>query len=381
MQALAFLKRFLPRLLQLRIARLVRPLWAFIHAVAMTRVEVPRDGTISVYYGIQRVPRLEDHAHGGIVKFQRVQHVFPNSPNRFNILYMVSSRMPLDAVELARLARKKGARVVWNQNGVAYPAWHGPGWEYTNAPMARVHAEADHVFYQSKFCKRSAEQFLGPRAGPSEVLYNPVDTTIFRPAEADPDPSHLVLLMAGTQAQFYRLATALHVLAQVARKRPDVRLLVAGRLAWIPSETKARQQADALAARLNVAQYVTYLGPYSQADAPTIYGLAHLLLHTQYNDSCPGVVLEAMACGLPVAYSQSGGVPELLGLEAGIGIASELSWERILPPDADLMAEAVLQVAEQRKIFAQAARARAVAKFDLQHWIGRHLEVFKALLQ
>ena len=381
MQALAFLKRVIPRVLQQRIGRLVRPLWAFVRAVAMARAEVPKDGTISVYYGFRRVPGLEDQAHGGIVKFQRMQDVFPNSPNRFNILYMVSSRMPLDAVEVAWLARKKGARVVWNQNGVAYPAWHGPGWEHTNAPMARLCREADYVFFQSRFCKLSAERFLGDRQGPWEILHNSVDTTVFTPAGTDPAPGRLVLLLGGTQYQYYRLEVGLQVLSEIAQRGVDARMLVMGRLCWIPDEAEAARLARQLAADLGLTQRVTFTGPYTQAEAPSIFRHAHLLLHTKYNDPCPGLVVEAMACGLPVVYSKSGGVPELVGEEAGIGVPAEMSWERDIPPDPKAMADAVLQVAARRAQFADAARTRAVEKFDLQPWIARHVEVFGQLVK
>ena len=49
---------------------------------------------------------------------------------------------------------------------------------------------------------------------------------------------------------------------------------------------------------------------------------AHVLLHTKVNDPCPTAVIEAMACGLPVAYPASGGTVELVGDEAGIGVAA-----------------------------------------------------------
>ncbi|MBD2002386.1 MULTISPECIES: glycosyltransferase family 4 protein [Cyanophyceae] len=340
---------------------------------------VPDRNQAYVYYGHDNIPQPGELARGGIVKFQGLQKILPNSPRRFNILYMVSSRMPEDGVQLVWLARQKKAKFVWNQNGVAYPAWHGIGWEETNKPFAKLLHSADYVFYQSKFCKESADKFLGKREGKWEILYNAVDTKVFTPADCDPNPKHLVLLLGGTQSHYYRVESAIRTLAILSHQRSDVRLLITGKLRWT-DETEAMRMTQQLVTDLGVSDRVEFLGAYTQKDAPAIFRKAHILLHTQYNDACPGMVVEAIACGLPVVYSHSGGVPELVGEEAGIGVPTELSWEREIPPDPNALAEAVLQVAEQRAQYAQAARQRAVEKFDLRPWLVRHQEVFQELL-
>lgn len=350
------------------------------HWLKILSSQAPEKDKVTVFYGHEHIPRPGEVTHGGMVKFQRMQDLYLNSPYRFNTLYMVSSRRPVDAVSLSRLARYKGARFVWNQNGVGYPGWHGPGWELYNRPMAKLLHAADYVFYQSEFCKLSADRFLGERQGPWEILYNAVDTSLFTPATDDPDPHRLVLLLGGSQMFYYRLESALRTVALLVRQRPDVRLLVTGKLGWTYDEAKAMQMAQALITELGIVEHVTFLGPYTQQEAPTIFHQAQILLHTQYNDACPGLVVEAMACGLPVVYSHSGGVPELVGDEAGIGVASQPSWEQIFPPDPSALAEAVLQVAAQRQKYAQAARQRAVEHFDLKPWLERHCEVFEGLL-
>jgi glycosyltransferase involved in cell wall biosynthesis len=315
-----------------------------------------------------------------MVKFQRMQHVFPNSPRHFNILYLGSSSLPADWSQLLWLAHRKKTRIVINQNGVGYQAWHGPGWAEFNRPMVILLHAADFVFYQSQFSQLSADRFLGKRDGPGEILYNAVDTHFFTPAETDPDPHHLVLLLGGTQQQYYRLEVALQTLAIVAREQANVRLLVTGRLNWISNEKKAARITQNLISELGITDHVKFVGTYAQQDAPALLRQAHILLHTQYNDVCPGIVIEAMACGLPVVYSHSGGVPELVGDEAGIGIQTKQSWEQIFVPDPNLLAEAILNIAKKRPQYAAAARQRAVEHFDLQPWLQRHREVFEALL-
>jgi glycosyltransferase involved in cell wall biosynthesis len=356
-----------------------RDIAATAEAIPVLAAGRPAADELRVFYGHHHIPRAGEHAHGGMVKIQRMQDRFPDASYRFNILYLVSSILPRNAVALAAAAQSKGARVVVNQNGVLYPGCAGPGWERVNAPMARLHERADYVFYQSEFCRESARRFLGSRSAPFEILYNAVDTKQFRPVESRTSKP-LTLLLGGTQQFFYRVSTALKVLALVADKRPEVRLLVTGRLCWT-AEDAAMQQALDEARRLGVADRVEWVGPYTQADAPALFGRGDILLHTKYNDPSPGLVTEALAFGLPVVYSATGGVPELVGGDAGVGVPADTVWDREIVPDEKLLAEGVLHVAERLPVYRTAARARAVARFDLGPWMDRHDEVFRMLLK
>ena len=333
---------------------------------------------VCVSYGHEHVPTLQEYAQGGMVKFQWMQTLYPNSPDLFNIMYMVSSQPPQGATHLGRTAKKIGARLAWNQNGVAYPGWYGWRWKERNRPMAELLHRADYVFYQSQFCKMAADEFLRPRNEPSEILYNPVDTSVFSPSQTEPEG--LVLLLAGNQYQFYRLEAALKTLALVRQKRSDAHLIVTGKLNWLPDATETARIAYERTQALGITDAVTFHGSYLQSEAPDLFRKAHILLHTRYNDPCPTVVLEALASGLPVVYSHSGGVPELVGPNAGVGIPSELSWDEEKPPGPEALAEAVLKIATQHTTYAQAARKQAVEKFDLKPWLERHRQVFESLL-
>jgi glycosyltransferase involved in cell wall biosynthesis len=279
-------------------------------------------------------------------------------------------------VTRARWARRKGARVVINQNGVAYPGWHGPGWERVNAPMRELLALADHVFYQSAFCRRSADQFAGPTPAPHEVLHNAVDTTMFSPVQAAAGRP-LTLLLAGTHEAWYRYETAVRTLAELRQRGHDMRLIVAGRLRWRADAAAAEAEARRLVSALGLDAAVQHSGRYSQAEAPRLFRSADILLHTKYNDPCPTVVIEAMACGLPVVYSATGGVPELVG-DAGEGVPTMESYERDYPPPPTALADAVERVAGERGRFAARARERAVRSLSLDHWLARHRAVFGA---
>jgi glycosyltransferase involved in cell wall biosynthesis len=335
----------------------------------------PRAGEPAVSYGYEWMPAPDDVVYGGHVKFSLLDEELPNAPRDFNVLYLGSSALPIEARRLVELARRRGAAFVWNQNGVAYRAWYGDGWELVNEPRARMLLEADHVFFQSDFCKLGADRFYGVRAGPWEVLRNPVDTRRFVPGERGRRP--LTLMLGGNQYQRYRLEAALEALALVRAERGDARLLVAGEVSFAAD---AAAQTDALLRRLGLADAVELLGPYTRAEAPELMRRADVLLHTKYNDPCPTVVLEAMASGVPVVFSSSGGTPELVGEDAGIGIPAELDWEHDHPPAAAELADGVLRVVERLDDFRAAARQRSLA-FDARAWIARHNAVFTDLLR
>jgi glycosyltransferase involved in cell wall biosynthesis len=357
--------------------RSVRAAGAAWRAVNARLGGLPGPGQVRVSYGHARVPRSADYAVGGIVKLQALDRLFPNSPRRFNLLYLVSSRLPDGAVALARAAKAKGAAVVFNQNGVGYPGWHGPGWEDVNAPMAALMPMAAHVFYQSQFCKDTADRFLKVRPERWEILHNAVDTERFVPAASRP-ARPLTLLLGGTQYARYRVDSAVRTLALVRRSLPDARLLVAGTLRWPTNETP-RADIDRLTGELGVAGAVEFPGPYSQADAVALYQRADVLLHTKYNDPCPTVVIEALSCGLPVVYSCSGGVPELVGDDCGAGVPVEQSWDRDVAAAPEALCAAVLRVRGDLERLSSSARLRACQRFDVKPWLARHAEVFERL--
>ena len=93
---------------------------------------------VRVSYGFDRLPTQEDLTHGGIVKLLDLNTRYPNHESGANILYIVSSSLPMHALRLVKLARKSGAKIVLNQNGLAYHGWYGKGWEKFNEPIVNI---------------------------------------------------------------------------------------------------------------------------------------------------------------------------------------------------------------------------------------------------
>lgn len=318
-----------------------------------------------------------EFAHGGAVKLTYLAENFPHQFPAANLLYAVSSVAHPLRLEILKTARQKDLKIVVNQNGVAFPAWDGDNYKSSNRSLKQLISFADFIIYQSQFCKDGAERYISPPDVPNEVIYNPVDTRLFSPEASPAKPQALTLLLGGNQYEKYRLELALQTLQALHRTVPNAKLIVTGNL-WLPRDEAEAWTKQALR-DMNLTEHITFTGTYAQTDAPALYSQAHLLLHTKYADPSPGLVLEAMALGMPVVHLDNGGVPELVG-DAGIGVHVEHDWNKINLPDPQAMADAVMQVYARREEFSQKARQRAVDLFSLEKFVAKHKEIFEKVL-
>ena len=242
--------------------------------------------------------------------------------------------------------------------------------------MRKLREAADFVVYQSEFCKTSAAKFLGPCETPSAILYNPVDLEVFCPDRAKTfSGSPLRLLAAGTHGTRDRVTSALDALGELRRGGIEAVLTVAGRFQWADGEKDFARES----ARLGLQDVVRRVARFSQNDAPALYRAHDLLVHPKYMDPCPTVVLEAMASGLAVVGSRSGGMPEIVSEDSGALIDGPQDWDiRHTPPGSELAA-AVAGLLPNLPEFSLAARRNAEARFDVARWIENHAAVFSNL--
>jgi len=324
---------------------------------------------IRVFYGHDRVPAPGERAAGGTAKAQKLAERFPNHPTDFSIVYLGTTWLPRDLGPLLRVARRRGAPIVVNQDGVAYPGWAGARVDELNRPLRQALFAASHIVYQSEFSRLSAQLYLGEPDCATEILHNAVDVSQFTPAESPPSGGP-VLLLGGDQTQEYRLALGLRTLAALLPSHPDAQLLITGRLV---------SSIEPLTSELGLGGRVHLLGTYDQRDAPAIMRRAHVLLHTKVKDPCPTLVVEAMACGLPVVHPASGGTVELVGDDGGVGVPHPDTWEEDIPPTPEELAAAIDRVLGELPRYSAAARTRAVERFSLEPWLERHAEIFELL--
>ncbi len=314
--------------------------------------------------------------HGGAIKLLHLRDAFPSDARAFNILYLVSSAQPRFAKDLWEICRRKGIKLVWNQNGVAYRGWAGAEAERFNGPMRWLRDRADHVVYQSGFCRTASDEFLGLANRPSSVLFNPVDLEKFSPASEPLPAAPLRLLSLGTHSYPERVLSAVNCLSVLRNDGIEATLTVAGKMEWPGATDQVRAEIQ----KLGLEREIRLLPAFTQDEAVELYRSHHIVLHPKYLDPCPTVVIESLACGLPVVGSASGGLPEMVPANCGALIPVPLVWDRMITPPAVDWAAAVKKIIPNLAEFSRAARQHAVQHFRADSWIVEHRRIFENLL-
>ncbi|MBF0183205.1 MAG: glycosyltransferase family 4 protein [Magnetococcales bacterium] len=241
-----------------------------------------------------------------------------------------------------------------------------PEYAVANQIIREALIHSDFVIYQSTWSKQILDSQLHQRPqGSWAIIPNAVPLHHFRPALDWPhrDRQPVVLGTAG----FLRSRPRLEVFFDVVRRlkeRPQ--LLLIGQMDHFCQQTLDKALADpywrgAIRAIPSVAPE-QLPGYYQQMDC---------LLHPVIGDACPNVVVEALACGVPVVCPEEGGTAELVG-PAGVAVADpESLYSETLRAG---MADAVQHVLDHLADYKQLARAQAEKQNDIKQLTHHYLQ-------
>lgn len=172
---------------------------------------------------------------------------------------------------------------------------------------------ADHVVVISDAARSDLMNFFSVPASKTTV------TPLAARARYSPQPSAEIarvrhhyrlpesfLLYLGINKPHKNLPALIDAYAQIASHHAPP-LVVAG--AWDTRYPQAKERA----ARLQLGDAVRFLGPVNERDLPALYSAATLFVFPSLYEGFGLPVLEAMACGTPVACSNTPGLAEVAG--------------------------------------------------------------------
>ena len=309
---------------------------------------------------------------GPKVKIQRLISLFDISRYGSNIFYCLSNCIYSYNL-FVKCFVKYRMPIIYNQNGVFHKSWYEGNISNKNNKMKFYLKYSDYVFYQSEFCKKCCDQIIYKRAKDFKILYNAVDTKVFIPGYVN-TTKDISILKVGiyNKKNMWRLIEVIKALKKINEvNHYKYTLSIVG-----PICKNIRFDIDELINKCNLKNEIFILGKVEQSNMIKIMQRHQLFLSTKIHDPCSNAIIEAMACGLPIIYHNSGGNVELVD-NAGwsFGIKND-KIEKVDINNIDIFRIFKKIKSSEISIKSKLARIRAENNFDITKWEFEHKKIF-----
>ncbi len=273
-------------------------------------------------------------------------------------------------------ARRRGIPIIQRLNGMNWlhrkrktGLRHRLRAEYGNWLLNTIRTRlATHIVYQSEFSKNWWERVYAKTPVPHTVIYNGVDLTQYTPdgPHARPTDRYRLLLVEGSLQGGYEmgLETAVQLTQWLlTRYALPMELMIVGK---VSPELKAAWDAKA-------GFPIHWAGLVPREKVAEIDRSAHLLYSADINAACPNSVIEALACGLPVAAFDTGALPELVPPHAGRVVPYGGDPWQLDAPDVGALVQGAVAMIEAGEVLRRSARAHAEEAFGLEKMVEKYV--------
>jgi glycosyltransferase involved in cell wall biosynthesis len=221
-------------------------------------------------------------------------------------------------------------------------------------------AVADSVICVSQFTQKKLEEVFGHTC--SQVIYNGIDTSVFRPREQNPDvgnipPHKTVLFFAGNLSR---------------RKGADLLPAIMKELGEDYVLLLATGQRNISFGSLST---IINIGHLDLANLVTAYNRCDIFLSASRLEGFGLSVAEAMACGKPVVATNGSSLPELIVDEKG-GFLCEMDNVRDFVERIRYLAGNE----QVRKTMGMFNRDRVTELFTLEEMVNRYIRIYRSML-
>jgi glycosyltransferase involved in cell wall biosynthesis len=235
----------------------------------------------------------------GVLAVLRVARRLKREGTPVDVLHAHIHRMGWVAV-LARFVLRRP--VIVSENSSEWPQQLMDPARLRRAKFALEHA--DLVCPVNRRLQESIESY-GVRAR-FRIVPNTVQTSIFQPAATIAPGPATRLVNVARQVEVKGLDVLLSAFARVAEERPELTLELIGDGPLTPV-------LEELAAELGVSDRVEFAGSATPEAIAERLRASDAFVLSSHSENMPLAVLEALCCGLPVAATDVGGIPEAVG--------------------------------------------------------------------
>jgi len=200
------------------------------------------------------------------------------------------------------------------------------------------------------------------------VIYNGIDTTIFRKLDGEGKQHGHLIMVGNTQDRKKGLVYLLEALRLLQRKN-DVKLTIVDR--GLPDNEYAPQLVN----RYSLDGRVNFTGKVGLEELVKHYARAEVAVVPSLYEGFGLPAAEAMACGLPVIATSAGALPEV--------VEDGKSGILVPPQDAHALAKAIEQLLSDeqlRRVMGEEGRKRVQTHFTWEQAAKKTLEVYQEVL-
>mgnify|MGYP000016899841 FL=1 len=183
-----------------------------------------------------------------------------------------------------------------------------------------------------------------------DVVLNGIDLDSFNRDERVEKKPYRIITTASADVPLKGLKFLIEAMTEIIEEIPEAHLMVLGR-------AKEKGDIAKLISRLNLEEKISFRSGLSQSEVVSLYSSSHICVIPSLYEGFGFGAGEAMACGLPLISTQSGGLKEVIGQEAVIIEAA--SSEAIIKAVKDLFSNKEKQLALSR-----AGRKRMEKEFN-----------------
>ncbi len=139
-----------------------------------------------------------------------------------------------------------------------------------------------------------------------EIIYNGIDTNKFYPTEKNNSKKEFIVTPGASRITDRKgLQYLIKAIAELVSQYPQIKLKIMG-------EGNARKYLEEQVAQLNIATQVKFLGRIPRDKTAKYYQEASVFVLPSLNEGMSNAMLEALASGLPIIATDTGGTQELV---------------------------------------------------------------------
>ena len=207
------------------------------------------------------------------------------------------------------------------------------------------------------------------------ILRNAVDISRFKPSKNIEmrqnykiDDKDILILFIGHLESFKGIFELMDAFKKIRINQDNCKLMIVG-------EGHEEQKVKNIVSKLDLDNYIIFTGKVSPETIQNFYQMADIFTLPSYTEGLPLVVVEAMACGLPVVVSKVGGIPEL--------VKDGINGFLVPPKDRFSLTkklEILVNNEELRQKFGLKALETVDDEFNIEKKVEKMIEIYKELI-